>query len=747
MIGGALACVVAACVADVRTSATELGDTGSSVEPANAGDADPIGFNRDIRPILSKHCIACHGPDEGHREAGLRLDTAEGAHEWAIVAGDADSSDVIDRITRGNDDELRMPPLEHGKRLAEDEIQTLRRWIDQGADYETHWSFVAPQSPTIPSSTTTAANAGASAATPIDAFVQTSLRRDGRRQNSLASPVRLMRRLSLGLTGLPAVGHHGPERTAIDRYLHSPTRKHYGEAVDALLASPSFGEHWAASWLDSARYADTVGYAGDEPRTIWPWRDWVIDAFNADMPFDKFTAAQIAGDLLPGGDEQTRLATAMHRNTLNNNEGGTDDELFRMIAVKDRISTTINVWMGLTMRCAECHSHKYDPISQTEYYQFLDFFNQTADADARDDSPKMPVAVGPEQSVEVPIMQAVAPEKRRHTFVHLRGNPKSRGDEVLADVPQAFHPLPEDAPGNRLDVAHWLTDRNNPLTGRVIANRIWARLFGRGIVETEEDFGTQGMPPSHPELLDHLAVRFMEHGWSVKRLIREMVVSNTYRQSAAASETELNADPRNRSLARGPRFRLTAEQIRDQWLAITGDLSTKMHGPPVYPPSPIKEVANAFKGVTKWEESTGEDRNRRAIYTYLKRSSPHPMFGTFDMDTREVCSLRRFRTNTPLQSLMNLNSQMAIEAAQRLAAAADGVHGDDAVRKMYETAIGESIDETSAATLGDLYRHTQTAYADDRASAKALTGTPDADLAAKVVVAGVILNLDRLVMN
>lgn len=964
----------------------------------NPATAETIGFNDDVRPILSKHCIACHGPDEGDRQAGLRLDTEEGAHEWAIIPGDPENSDLIDRVVT-DDKELRMPPPEHGESLSESEIAVLRQWIDQGARYETHWSFTPPRKkPLIPINESIEAPVlkrhpewAAASSRPIDAWVAARWQEKGLTPSPRETPHRLARRVSLALTGLPPAGHSGSVANVIDRFAVDPSDAHYDAMVDALLASPAYGEHWAALWLDLARYADTIGYAGDEDRSIWPWRDWVIRSINANQPFDQFTIEQLAGDLLPGATDEQRLATAFHRNTLNNNEGGTDNEEFRMIAVKDRINTTMNVWMGLTMRCAECHSHKYDPISQTEYYQFLDFFNQTADNDERDERPRLDLfpigrdtqfaqlntkikalkkkstesnvwttlrptnaesrdgskfeilddhsvlATGPnpefdeyrlrfelpagkhsglrlevlpderhggntgraseggfiitqvraelaseedevqklkfrdvqadhehvnlkaqyiirEQAdnkgwsanhpedgnrakrqviltfdkpvnldspaelkfailhqpewkylntgrvrlsatpiedaakkyrkktldpigrqiadlekqlrspVRVPVMQDRDEDQRRMTFVNLRGNFKSHGDRVDAAVPQAFHPLPSDSPRDRLAVARWLMAPENPLTARVTVNRYWARLFGIGIVETEEDFGTQGMPPSHPELLDHLAVDFMESGWDVKALLKRIVMSSTYRQSHRVTEEPRRSDPRNRWLARGPRFRLTAEEVRDQTLAATGLLSPKQFGPPVYPTSPIKKMTNAFKGDVLWKASEGEDRYRRALYTYLKRSQPHPMFGTFDMETREVCSLRRFRTNTPLQSLMNLNSETAMDAARALARAAvascaenepatETIDARRCIEQCLERALYEPPGQPQVRTLMALY---ETALEDFEArpeDAAAITGSDPSEesrlapLAAMTVVANVVLNLDAFVTN
>ena len=347
---------------------------------------DPISFNRQIRPILSEKCIACHGPDEEDRQAGLRLDTFEGATDSAAISpGDLEGSALIDRVTT-DDEDLRMPPADHGDSLTDDQIKLLKQWILEGGDYETHWSFVVPQKAVPPNEA-----AGSHVHNEIDSFILAKVREFGLKPNRPAEPSALIRRVALDLTGLPPMAHSQAVQAAISKYLDHPTAENYGVVVDGLLASDAYGEHWAAMWLDIARYADTVGYSGDEYRDIWPWRDWLVRTINDNKTYKQFTTEMLAGDLLPNATEDQRLATGFHRNTLNNNEGGTNDEEFRVIAVKDRISTTVNAWMGLTIRCAECHSHKYDPISQTEYYQFFDFFNQTADADKNDDRPRLEV--------------------------------------------------------------------------------------------------------------------------------------------------------------------------------------------------------------------------------------------------------------------------------------------------------------------------------------------------------------------
>ncbi|MEM7456158.1 MAG: PSD1 and planctomycete cytochrome C domain-containing protein [Planctomycetota bacterium] len=772
---------------------------------------ETVSFNRDIRPILSANCIACHGPDEGHRAAGLRLDIRDDALD-AIEPEYPEDSELFIRITAEDEDD-RMPPADHADGLTAEQIDLIRRWIEQGAEYETHWAFVAPEKPALPET-----EHQQWVRNEIDSLVAARLEEINLAPSADGDPHRLIRRLALDLTGLP------PSPEQVERFAADPTDEVYEQIVDELLASPAYGEHWAAMWMDIARYADTMGYAEDKGRNIWPWRDWVIRAFDSNMPYDQFTTEQLAGDLLPDATDEQILATAFHRNTLNNTEGGTNNEEFRTIAVKDRISTTVNVWMGITIRCAECHTHKYDPVSQTEYYQFLDYFNHTADADTNNDEPRLDVfPIGreeilagldeqiaqkeqqiaeltaqieseqseesdeeetpedqesaedaePEQSenekrleelnkqlqnlrnqrnapVKVPVMREVNEDRRRETFVNIRGNFMTHGDKVTAAVPEAFNDFPEGAPANRLGVAMWLMSDDNPLTARVTVNRFWARLFGSGIVETEEDFGNQGTVPSNEQLLDWLAVDFRENGWDVKHLLKKIVMSSTYRQDNRATDEQLLKDPRNRYLARGPRFRLSAEVVRDQALAVSGLLSDKQLGPPVYPHNPVKFVRNAFTGGTHWRVSEGEDRYRRAIYTYLKRSSPHPLFDTFDMASRTVCNMRRIRTNTPLQSFMTLNDEAFIEAARALAVTmkSTGEIPRDQIAAGLERALLHPAREDHLKTLIELYEATLADYQADPAAAALMAGVEASnenkdELAALTVIANVIMNLDE----
>ncbi len=617
-------------------------------------------FGTQIRPILGK-CLPCHGPDDGTRMANLRLDShraatgADGGYA-GITPSDSATSRVLARVT---DDRNPMPPS--GERLTGEEVELLRQWIDAGAHYEAHWAFSRPNRPRPP-----AVSDAHWAANPIDRFVLARLDDAGLNPSAEADRRSLARRVALDVTGLP------PTPEQVEAFVQDRSPGAYGKLVDQLLSSPAYGERWARVWLDLARYADSMGYEKDSLRTIWPYRDWVVAALNENLGFDRFTELQLAGDLLPDPSPADLVATGFHRNTMTNTEGGTDDEEFRDAAVKDRVATTGQVWMGLTWGCAQCHSHKYDPVSQREYYSLYAFFNQTADADKNDDSPSLDLQDG----VSTPVLRELPADRLRPTFVHLRGNFRNRGERVDAGVPAAFHSLPAGSPANRSGLANWLTAPDNPLSARVAVNRIWARLFGSGIVRTEEDFGTQGAPPTHPHLLDWLATEFQRGGWDAKAILRTILVSATYRQSSHASPALQAVDPENELLARGPAFRLPAEVVRDQALAASGLLSRKVGGPPVMPwqPEGIWQVVYSHR---RWETSPGEDRYRRALYTLWRRTAPYPSMTTFDAPSGETCTLRRVRTNTPLQALVTLNDPTLLEAAQHLAARASREAGPD----------------------------------------------------------------------
>ena len=725
--------------------------------------AESIEFNRDIRPLLAKHCYACHGLDSESREGELRLDERAAAIKaGAIVPNTPEKSELIARIESDDPDEI-MPPAGTGHVLTKDEIATLRKWIAAGAEYQEHWAFVPPEKSSLPT-----IKQQAWPRHELDHFVLAALESNGLKPTQSADRVSWLRRVSLDLTGLPPT----PEES--DAFQADTSKQAYENVVDRLLASEAYGEHWARMWLDLARYADTRGYEKDKHRDIWRYRDWVIDAFNRDMPFDQFSREQLAGDLLPDRTSDQVLATAFHRNTMTNDEGGTDNEEFRVLAVKDRVDTTVQVWMGLTMGCAKCHSHKYDPITNHDYYAFFAYFNQTQDADNEHpffptptaeqakqiaalkekithlkDKNKLKTAQAELKKLEgrvpkTPVMLELAANKQRKTRLHKRGNFLDQGEEVKPAVMTLFGKLPDDTPANRVEVANWLMQQENPLTARVMVNRLWARLFGIGLVETEEDFGTQGLPPSHPQLLDWLAVDFRENGWSVKKLLRAIALSSTYRQSSQATEVVWKKDPRNRLLSRGPRFRLPAETVRDQALAISGLLTRNVGGPSVMPPQPGGVWKTTYNG-GKWKNAEGPNRFRRGLYTYLKRTSPYPAMTTFDAGSGEVCQIRRVRTNTPLQALVTLNDTAFIEAAGALAARMQqsGKTLEERLASGFRLVLLRAADPVEIQRLVALYESLD--LVDGEAFKKtARQNEVDPRL---IAVANVLLNLDETLMK
>ena len=1128
-----------------------------------------VDFNRDIKPILSNRCFRCHGPDANERKGGkegLRLDMAEGAVAdlggyTAVVPGKPDESELIKRVKADDPNEV-MPPPKAGKKLADREIDLLREWIRQGGKYAGHWSYVKPVRPELP--------AVANSAWPrneVDRFILARLEREGLKPTAEADRYALVRRLSLDLTGLP------PTLDEVDAFVKDGDPRAYENLVDRLLSKETYGEYWAHMWLDLSRYADSAGYADDPARKIWKFRDYVIRSLNANKPFDQFTIEQIAGDLLPGPTEDQLIATAFHRNTLTNSEGGTNDEEFRNVAVVDRVNTTMAVWMGTTIACAQCHDHKYDPISQAEFFRIFAFFNNTEDADRNDEAPLLqtysdvqlrqrmvleqqiaalqqalktvtpeltdsqakwqaafpvdlkwrglkpasaksqqqaavtlnddgsvrvaagaandvytvdlplegaavravrlealademlpgkgpghaggnfiltriaatlnrpqgaaltgrfvrvelpgkgkflslaevqvfqgtenialrgqaqqistayegpanlaidgntngeyfaakstthtapgddpwwevdlkseqrlerivvwnrtdggtserlanfrivvlndkhepvweqiaaaspnpngeyslsgPQAIeftaavadfaqpgfGPENVLDnkdpktkgwavggqpgqphsltlitkapvevpagstlsvtiehgatlpnhtlgrlalavtddarsaewartpaavidalriaaaqlspaqqelitqhylaiapaldktrtqladaqkslsevkpdtVPIMKELPAAQRRLTKIQHRGNFLDQGAEVTEGIPAAFPPLPADAPRNRLTLARWLVDGNNPLTARVIANRYWEQLFGIGIVSSSEEFGAQGESPFHPELLDWLATELVRLHWDTQAFIKLLVTSAAYRQSSRVTPELQQRDPDNRLLACGPRIRLSAETVRDQALAAAGLLSPKMFGPPVKPPQPTSGLSAAFGSSVDWQTSAGDDKYRRALYTTWRRSNPYPSMATFDAPNREVCTVRRTRTNTPLQALVTLNDPVYVEAAQALArrmVGEGGASSQDRARYGFRLCLARPPHDEELSRLVRLYEKSLMRFSQNETEARRLATEPlgaapqgmdMAELAAWTVVGNVLLNLDETLMK
>ena len=1029
-----------------QSTATLLLLISSSVALAD----EKIDFNRDIRPILSENCILCHGPDPSERKGGrrnsggLRLDTETGSQKdidgyAALVPGDPEDSELFFLVTSDDEDE-RMPPPKHGDRLDEREIALLEQWIVEGGKYDRHWSYKKPERPGIPDID----DSKFDLRNPIDHFAARRLVSENLTQSPQADRYALARRVSLDLTGLPASWEE------VSAFVSNQRSNAYEHFVEQQLSKPSYGEHWARMWLDLARYADSAGYADDPPREIWGFRDYVIHSFNENKPFDEFTIEQIAGDLLENASTDERVATAFHRNTMTNSEGGTDDEEFRNEAIVDRVNTTMSVWMGTTMACAQCHTHKYDPITQEEYFKVFAIFNSSLDEDRKDEAPlvsifteeqeaergkvnaevvaltkaleadlsskshrkrrseweerlksgegwrvmkpltkdlkvnsEAPVVVQADGTIEiskntaprdnytittaapdgvslitgiklevfpsdrdnlawvlnelevrvklpkattensvavsdektenaekkkadkalglknasvtfeeaaysvggafdkdrndrfsgwavdgnlsetneavfefteaielpegaelevklyhnfpnrkfhkfrlsvsdevkpmpavslklatalvkrirarskseknamleffarydpesfdahleiekagmaydaikpfttVPVMGEVPETRLRKSHIQIRGSFMDKDKEVTPGVPSTFQPLPKGTEPNRLGLAQWLVDSENPLTARVVANRYWEALFGVGIVLTSEDFGSQGDLPTHPDLLDWLAVELIESGWDVKHLLNLIVTSATYRQSSKVTQESFDRDPVNRLFARGPRFRISAEMIRDQALAVSGLLSDKMYGPSVNPPQPEFGLKAAFGGETDWTTSEGNDRYRRGIYTSWRRSNPYPSMATFDAPNREVCIIRRERTNTPLQALVTLNDPVYIETAQALGRRMLAFEGDITEKATYgfQLCLTRTPSSKEVAALSALFESVEARYASDPDGAIEMATNPlgplpdegDASVyAAWTVVANAMLNLDEMFLK
>ena len=709
----------------------------------SAGMDAKVSFNWEVRPILSEQCFSCHGFDAKHRKADLRLDTREGALAdndgvRAIIPGDPAKSELWKRLLSQDAEEVMPPPEAHKPKLTAKQKETLRRWIEEGAPYEPHWAFTSPQRPALKEKGPAA----------IDALIDSGLKEAGLKASAEASPDKLLRRLSLDLTGLP------PTPAELDAFLKARAKDPqaaYAAAIDRLLASSAYGERWGRWWLDQARYADSNGYSIDAPRSIWKYRDWVIGSLNADLPFDRFTVEQLAGDLLPDAGEAQRIATGFHRNTPLNQEGGIDVEQFRIDSVFDRVATTGTVWLGLTVGCAQCHDHKFDPITQKEFFRMFAFFNNQDEptmkvTDPTRDEAKLAKAVldtdkaltvfleqrapalqqwesgltkatntklpGPVKAAlrkpvakrslaERAVLFAASPGGTDKEFKALQKRAKDAADlrdaapttlvlkeraqlrkthlmtagdftrpagEVTPGVLSVLHAFkPDQGPVNRLDLARWIASKDNPLTARVIANRVWQAYFGRGLVETENDFGSQGTSPSHPELLDWLAVEFVERGWSLKSLHRTIVHTRAYRRDSANRADLTAKDPDNRLLARQTRLRLDAELVRDSALVASGILTRKVGGPPVFPPIP-DGVMSLGQVQRVWNTSKGPDRTRRGLYTFTYRVTPPPAFAVFDAPDGLASCTRRNRSNTPLQALTLLNDPAFFEAAQALAA-------------------------------------------------------------------------------
>lgn len=644
---------------------------------------DVVSYNFHIRPILSDKCFKCHGPDAATREAGLRLDLAEAAFAplketkgaFALVPGKPGESELFRRIT-STDTAYMMPvPESHLGALTAHEVELFERWIRQGAKYEPHWAFTKPVKARLPK-----AKDKEWAKNEIDDFVLQKLDEAGLAPNKEADKERLLKRLSFDLAGLP------PTEEMMDRFLQDNSANAYEKMVDALLQSARYGEKMAVHWLDLARYSDSYGYQDDNVRTQWAWRDWVIHAFNKNLPYDQFLTWQMAGDMLPNATKEQILATGFFRNHKYTEEGGVVPEEYRVEYIVDKTKTYSKGLLGLTAECAQCHDHKYDPITQKEYFQLYAFFNNTKELGFEGDisvskPAKKPVlTISPEEVKSV--LTFINKKDTGSLMVSVMGERDTLRKTFLLDRGAYDRPTAEVQPAplqsvmkfdtatysrNRLGLAQWTVSRDNPLTARVFVNQLWQEIFGRGLVKTAGDFGMQGELPSHPELLDWLAVDFMEHGWNIKRLLKQIVTSATYRQSAKISEKSLQKDPENKWLSHAPRQRLKAEFVRDMVLASSGLMVGTIGGPSVkpYQPKGLWEAATSGRGeLATYKQDRGEALYRRGMYTFIKLTVPPPSMILFDASNRDQCEVKRVQTNTPLQALVMMNDPTVLEASR-----------------------------------------------------------------------------------
>lgn len=768
LLGAGLIILVSACTLGTPKGKLASMDGTPEIVP------DLVDFTFHVKPILSDRCFKCHGPDKNAVEGGLSLHTPEGAFmalgekkdHYAIVPGDIKNSELVHRIYT-SDASLMMPPPESNLVLKEYEKEILKKWIEQGAEFKKHWAFLPPKDPIVPKTS--------DASWPqneIDQFILSNLENRGLRPSEKASKEKLLRRIFFDLTGLP------PSVAQLNRFVgnHSPTA--YEEVVDSLLNTSDYAEHLASEWMDISRYADTHGYQDDFERIMWPWRDWVIHAFDTNMPYDQFVTYQLAGDLLPSANAEQILATGFNRNHKITFEGGVIPEEYRVEYVEDRAVTFGTAFLGLTLECARCHDHKYDPVSQKEHFELYSFFNNidelglTPGGAGKIPRPYMTITEKEKNGVlgfvqlqkspmkEVPVMIMEEMEEVRPSYILDRGVYDQPTDRVFPNTPEAILPYPEDYPKNRLGLAKWLFHQDNPLTARVTVNRFWQRMFGRGIVASSFDFGNQGSLPTHPELLDHLAIKFKDWGWDTKKLLKYIALSATYQQSTNSTPELMELDPENELLARAPRLRLGAEMIRDQALKISGLLNKEIGGPSVkpYQPDGIWEATTGGGGgsTASYITGTGGDLYRKSLYTFWKRTVPPPSMMTFDAASRDLCSVKRQETNTPLQALVLLNDPQIIEASRALAEHAMDLKEKttDQIIYIFTQATSRPPNEKELALLDNYYNSmllqidtkkiTATEYLS--IGAKNLDEKyPKNELAALALTAHSILNLDETI--
>ncbi len=737
-----------------------------------------IDFNFHVKPILSDRCFVCHGPDANTREAGLRFDTKEGAFaalgdvkdHHAIVANDLENSSLIQRIFTENSEDI-MPPPESNLSLTNYEKEVLKKWIEQGAEWKEHWSFLPIKKPTIPKIEIGKVN------NPIDNFVLEKLKNQNIQSMGKATKEQLIRRVTFDLTGLP------PSLEEIDNFLKNNSPGAFEKIVDALLETDAYAENMTTKWLDLARYADSHGYQDDLERIMFPWRDWVIHAFQKNMPYDQFVTWQLAGDLLPNATREQIIATAFNRNHKITQEGGVIPEEYRVEYVSDRTQTFSSAFLGLTFECAKCHDHKYDAISQKDYYSLFSFFNNVPEKGLIEPYGAIPepyiklTQQEIEESLhfiknldtlkEIPLMVMQEMPEKRHAFILNRGAYDKPTTPVSSEMPMSIlaYNLPTGQVGNtftnnRLGLSNWLFDKKNPLTARVTVNRLWQQCFGKGIVATPDDFGNQGSLPTHPELLDWLALELMGKNWDLKATLKTIVMSATYQQSSKVTEELLEIDPENNLLAHAPRLRLSAEMIRDHALSVSGLLDKTVGGPSVKPYQPDGLWAETIGGgggsLAKYIQDQGSKIYRRSIYTFWKRTVPPPSMMTFDATSRDICAVKRPTTSTPLQALVMLNDPQIIEASRVLSYLVIEQENEvkNRIAMMFRLATSRNINEDELQNLVSFFEGEKEKFQASPKDAKALLQIgeypqrdllDDAELAAYTIIANTIFNLDETI--
>lgn len=777
----------------------------AKLEPKSEAVPATIEFNRDVRPILSDNCYSCHGFDRNTRKAGLRLDVPEEATQKRksgaipFVPNSLGDSNALARVLSAHATD-QMPPRGSSKSLTDTEKAILAKWIEQGAEYERHWAYIKPERPKVPK-----VEHKRDVANPIDAFIIAQLEKEGLKPSPIADPRTLLRRLSFDLTGLP------PTYEDVERFKNADLDRVYDQAVASMLNSPQYGERMAQYWLDLVRYADTNGYHSDEYRSVWPYRDYVINAFNQNMPFDQFTIEQIAGDLLPNATRDQIVATGYNRQNQISSEGGVQPGEYIVKYAADRVRTTSTVWMGATMGCAECHDHKFDPYSQANFYEFAAFFADVKERGKYEHGkygyePFM-LLTTPEQEAKIKEYEDDIRELRREirgvpeddmaakeelekelsaaesrkkrfesdipsTLITVSVDPReirvlprgnwldNSGPIVEPRIPESLGAMEGEGRATRLDLAEWFVSPENPLTARVFVNRLWKQYFGTGLSKVLDDFGAQGEWPSHPELLDWLAVEFMESGWDVQHMVKLMVTSNTYKQSSQPNDKAQEIDPYNRLLAYQNRLRLEAEQVRDNALEVSGLLVKDIGGPSVYLYQPDSYYDDTYAGVGKeiiYTEDTGEKQYRRGLYAFWRRSFLQPSMLAFDAPPREECTAERTVSNIPQQALVLLNDPTYVEAARALAEEIVRNGGDTPEARVtfaYQRVLARNPDAAEVKTVVDLARRHAEHYAANVEEARELlaVGQREADpnldpveVATWTSVARVLLNLHETI--